>query len=93
MNIYRISGKLPVSNPGRVKMGVSESVITEFIDLHERYKSAHEKILVLQATAIEGIRKIGVGCLTEDSRSRFIELENEITQTLSRMREICESLH
>jgi hypothetical protein len=74
-------------------MGVSQSVITEFSELHERYLAAHEKILVLQAMAIEGIRKIGVGCITEDSRNQFIALEKEIGQTLARMREICESLH
>jgi hypothetical protein len=74
-------------------MGVSESVLTEFKQLHESYKEAHEKILVLQATAIEGIRKIGVGCITEESRTEFISLEKEINRTLSRMREICESLH
>ena len=74
-------------------MAVPESIISEFTGLHERYKAANEKILVLQATAIEGIRKIGVGCLTEESRSEFISLEKEINGSLARMREICESLH
>ena len=74
-------------------MAVSESVINEFTELHEKYKAADEKILVLQATAIEGIRKIGVGCITEASRAEFISLEEEITDSLARMRKICESLH
>lgn len=74
-------------------MAVSESVINEFTELHEKYKAANEKILVLQATAIEGIRKIGVGCITEESRAEFISLEKNINDSLARMREICESLH
>lgn len=74
-------------------MAVPESVIKEFTELHERYKVANEKILILQATAIEGIRKIGVGCITEGSRAEFILLEKEINDSLARMREICESLH
>ena len=74
-------------------MAVSESIISEFTELNERYKAANAKILVLQATAIEGIRKIGVGCITEGSRAEFISLEKEINDCLARMREICESLH
>lgn len=74
-------------------MAVPESIISEFTELHEKYKVADEKILVLQATAIEGIRKIGVGCITEESRAEFISLEKEINDSLARMRTICESLH
>ena len=74
-------------------MAVQESVIKEFTELHERYKTANEKILVLQAMAVEGIRKIGVGCITEGSREAFVSLEKEINDSLARMREICESLH
>ena len=74
-------------------MAVPESIINEFSELHERYKAANKKILVLQATAIEGIRKIGVGCITEGSREAFASLEKEINDSLARMREICESLH
>ena len=74
-------------------MAVPELVIDEFKELHEKYKAANEKILVLQATAVEGIRKIGVGCITEESRAEFISLEKEINESLARMREICESLH
>ena len=74
-------------------MAVSESVIKEFTELHEKYKSANEKILVLQATALEGIRKIGVGCITEESRAEFMSLEKDINDALTGMRKICESLH
>ena len=74
-------------------MAVPETIISEFIELHENYKAANEKILVLQAMAIEGIRKIGVGCITEESRAEFIVLEKKINDSLARMREICESLH
>ena len=74
-------------------MKVTESVITEFTELHDRYKKAHKQMVVLQATAIEGMRKIGVGCLTEESRTKFIALEREVNQVLAGMREICEALH
>ena len=74
-------------------MAISESVIDEFKELHENYKTANEKILVLQAMAIEGLRKIGVGCITEESREEFILLEKAINDSLERMREICESFH
>ncbi|UCC16606.1 MAG: hypothetical protein JSU58_09595 [Dehalococcoidales bacterium] len=74
-------------------MTVTEPIMNEFSELHERYKAANRKILVLQATAIEGIRKIGVGCITEGSREAFVSLEKEINDSLARMREICESLH
>jgi hypothetical protein len=71
----------------------TQSIITEFIGLHDRYNRASKRILVLQATAIEGMRKMGVGCFTDESRTEFTDLENEITLVLNRMREICESLH
>ena len=74
-------------------MAVPDAIISEFTGLHEKYKAANGKILVLQATAIEGIRKIGVGCITEESRAEFIALEKDINDSLARMREICESLH
>lgn len=74
-------------------MGEPDSVIRDFAELHERYIKAHSKIIVLQATAIEGIRKIGVGCLTRETRDEFIALEKEINETLEGMRRICESLH
>ena len=63
------------------------------MELHERHKAANEKILVLQATTIEGIRKIGTGCITEESRAEFASLEKEINDSLARMKAISESLH
>ena len=74
-------------------MELTQSVIAEFSGLYERYNKAHERIIVLQATALEGMRKIGVGCLTEESRAEFVVLEKEINLVLARMREICEALH
>ena len=71
----------------------STELMREFSELHNRYKKAHERIVVLQATAIEGNRKMGVGCLTEESRAEFAALEKEINLVLARMREICEALH
>jgi len=69
------------------------SLLREFSGLHNRYAKANERMLVLQATAVEGLRKIGTGCLTEEARTEFIALETEIGMVLSRMRAICEALH
>jgi len=74
-------------------MEAKESVLREFSGLHNRYVKANERMLVLQATAVEGLRKIGTGCLTEEARTEFITLETEIGAVLSRMRTICEALH
>ena len=70
-----------------------ESLLREFSGLHNRYVKANERMLILQAAAIEGLRKIGTGCLTEGARTEFIALETEIRAVLSRMRAICEALH
>ena len=74
-------------------MEVRESITREFSGLHNKYVKANERMLVLQATAVEGLRKIGTGCLTEESRAEFIALETEIGAVLSRMKAICEALH
>ena len=74
-------------------METKESVLREFGGLHNRYMKANERMLVLQATAVEGLRKIGTGCLTDEARTEFIALETEIGAVLSRMRAICEALH
>ncbi|UCB43824.1 MAG: hypothetical protein JSV77_04035 [Dehalococcoidales bacterium] len=74
-------------------MEARESLLGEFSALHATYSKANERMLILQATAIEGLRKIGAGCLTEEARAEFISLEKEIGVALSRMRAICEALH
>ena len=74
-------------------MEARESLLREFSGLHSTYSKANERMLVLQATAIEGLRKIGTGCLTEEARAEFVSLEKEIGAVLSRMRAICEALH
>jgi len=74
-------------------MEARESLLREFNGLHNRYVKANERMLILQATAVEGLRKIGTGCLTKESRAEFIALETEIGTVLSRMRAICEALH
>jgi len=74
-------------------MEARESLLREFSGLNNAYSKANERMLVLQATAIEGLRKIGTGCLTEEARAEFISLEKEIGAVLSRMRAICETLH
>jgi hypothetical protein len=74
-------------------METTQSIVAEFSSLHDRYKRADKRITILQATAIEGIRKVGIGCITEGSRAEFAALEKEINLVLARMREICEALH
>ena len=74
-------------------MEARESILREFGGLHNRYTKANERMLILQATAVEGLRKIGTGCLTDEARTEFIALETEIGAVLSRMRAICEVLH
>lgn len=73
-------------------MKATESIIQEFGALHRRYLKAHERMVVLQGAALEGMRKIGIGCLTQESRHEFRSLKTEIEQILSRMKEICDSL-
>ena len=74
-------------------MKATEAIIAEFIALHKRYIQAHERLMVLQTTAIEGMRKIGVGCITERSRQEFSELQEETRLVLARMKELCDKLH
>ena len=73
-------------------MKATDALIAEFIDLHDRYKKADERMLMLQGVAVEGMRKIGVGCITEKSKVEFIALKKEIEAVLARMKEICASL-
>ncbi len=74
-------------------MKATEAITGDFIALHKRYLQAHERLLVLQTTAIEGMRKIGVGCITEKSRQEFSELQQEINLVLAEMKAICDKLH
>jgi len=76
----------------RGSMKATEALIAEFVDLHERYKKADKRMLLPQETAAEGMRKIGVGCVTEKSKEEFAALKKEIESVLSRMKEICLSL-
>ena len=74
-------------------MRATQPIIAEFSNLHDRFKKASNRIGVLQSTAIEGMRKVGIGCITDESRAEFANLEKEINLVLARMREICEALH
>ena len=73
-------------------MKPTESITTEFIGLHSEYRRANERMLLLQGAAVEGMRKIGVGCVTQKSKEEFVELKSEIESVLGRMKEICASL-
>jgi hypothetical protein len=70
-----------------------DTISAEFEALHCRYLKANKQMALLQATAIEGIRKIGVGCITEESRAEFVALQKEIMSVLTKMKEICDTLH
>ena len=70
-----------------------ENISIEFEALHDRYLKANERMALLQATAVEGIRKIGVGCITQESRAEFATLQNEILLLLTKMKESCDTLH
>ena len=74
-------------------MKATEQIIQEFSHLHTRYMEAHQRMAMLQGAALEGMRKIGIGCITEESREEFKSLKAEIEHILARMREICDSLH
>ena len=73
-------------------MKATNATIQEFAVLHTRYLQAQQRMTVLQSAALEGMRKIGVGCVTEESRKEFQALKGEIEQILRRMQEICHSL-
>ena len=74
-------------------MKATEQTIQEFAELHQRYLAAQERMSVLQAAALEGMRKIGIGCVTAESRQEFTKLKTEMEQVLARMQVICNSLH
>ena len=74
-------------------MKATEYQKAEFRELHDRYRKASERMLILQASVAEGMRKIGEGCATEESKKEFASLQKEIELVLARMREICESLY
>ncbi|MFC1866002.1 hypothetical protein ACFLYB_04755 [Chloroflexota bacterium] len=71
----------------------ADSISAEFETLHGRYLKANERMALLQATAAEGMRKIGVGCITQESRVEFVTLQKEIELVLAKMKEICDTLH
>jgi hypothetical protein len=73
-------------------MKATAALIAEFVELHDRYKKADGRMLTLQNSAVEGMRNIGVGCVTEKSKEEFAALKKEIESVLSRMKEICLSL-
>ncbi len=70
-----------------------DEIATEFGALHVRYLKAHERMVYLQAVAVEGIRKIGVGCIQEESRAEFVALKKEINLVLNRMKKMCDIFH
>jgi hypothetical protein len=74
-------------------MKATEPIIAEFVALHDRYMKAHERMTFLQTTAIEGMRKIGVGCITEESKAEFATLQKEIGLVLAKMKELCGALY
>jgi len=74
-------------------MKATKEQIAEFIEMNNRYRKVSERMLVLQASVAEGMRKIGEGCTTEESKTEFATLKGEIERILARMKEICDSLN
>ena len=70
----------------------TEATLKEFIQLHHRFLEADKRMVVLQGAALEGMRKIGVGCTLAESKKEFKSLKKEIEQVLARMEEICDSM-
>ena len=73
-------------------MKATASEVAEFTELHQRYTIANGRMLMLQAAAVEGMRKIGIGCINQKSKAEFADLKIEIEDILARMKEICSSL-
>ena len=73
-------------------MKATEQTIQEFSHLHSRYLEAQQRMTMLQGAALEGMRKIGIGCVTENSHKEFNSLKAEIERILARMKEICDSI-
>jgi len=74
-------------------MKATKAQIAEFSQMHNRYRKASERMLILLASVAEGMRKIGEGCTTEASKAEFASLQKEIERTMARMKEICELLN
>ncbi|UCE97697.1 MAG: hypothetical protein JSV74_07110 [Dehalococcoidia bacterium] len=74
-------------------MKATQVQAAEFLEIHNRYRRVNERMLILQASVAEGMRKIGEGCTTEEVKAEFVSLKEEIEQILSRMMEICESMN
>ncbi|UCE97607.1 MAG: hypothetical protein JSV74_06605 [Dehalococcoidia bacterium] len=70
-----------------------DELATEFETFQARYLKAHERMVFMQEVMVEGIRKIGVGCIQEESRAEFVALKKEINLILNRMKKICDTLH
>ncbi len=74
-------------------MEATDALLASFVEFHERYLKAHQRIVILQDAAIEGIKHIGVGCVNEESKAEFCRLKQEIEDCLSGMKAICDKLH
>lgn len=82
--------KIERKKEGTVK--ATEAMVQEFSQLHQKYMEADKRMLILQGVALEGMRKIGVGCTPKESKEEFKTLKGEIERVLARMKEICESI-
>lgn len=73
-------------------MKVTEQVIREFTELQRNYMEAHNRITTLQNAFLEGMKMMGTGCVNEKSKADFLASKATIHASLTRMKEICESL-
>ncbi len=71
---------------------INDDVIAEFSGLHEKFVQDSTKLTELQRGILMGMRDIGVGCETKETKIRFLELKKEIEDTLARMKKICDRI-
>ena len=73
-------------------MKATEATIKEFEKLQQTYMEAHRRIVTLQNAFLEGMKMLGTGCVNEKSKADFMASKAAIHDSLTRMKEICESL-
>jgi hypothetical protein len=71
---------------------IDDGIIAEFSSLHEKFVQDSTKLTELQRGILMGMRDIGVGCETKETKTRFLALKKEIEDTLANMKKICERI-
>ena len=71
---------------------VDKGVIDEFAGLHEKFIQDSATMAEIQRGVLMGMRDIGVGCETEDTKIQFFKLKGEIEATLEEMKKMCDKI-